>query len=520
MNDIILEAISDTIEESEINVLIAIGESYCKYITMLNNAMDDEVVIQEMSSPLLFMEDFGENVNYDKDYSPAGVINKIKTFFMNVFGYIKKSLSKIISIFTKRFDVYKSKVIGTINICNLAKRIVNSNYVVTESFIQEEMDPATYKELIKQANEKKAAVKRELKESEKGHIKHVLKSEYIDALNKRILTDRELDEFVKVFQEMSSKDDFDKLKSNIDAIQKNNSSDFEDIIKAQQSMLSSINKHLDQIHDSETKFINEWIKEEKTEKLGEKEIEMRLELINNFSNSLGSLFNEIFKTKTFSKENIEGLFFGQNGRFDSYDAIGNTLKYALSLIPKVKTGSKELLKSLDTYGDRLYQAHINFDDAVFENEQKRKELGMKTDKTARLILFGLNQIKEESYGYTDDKLFNKRAYDFFNPVSAYLGGPFTMIMKTIITFIAGPMALVPGPSDFLSFAIFRKLCTSMNRTGKHIVSYREASKGKHMQKAMEGMSHDEKMNVIKRSRDELQRETRSKELAEAKAKGR
>ena len=519
MNDIILESVSEAVEESEIDVLLAIGESYCKYLSLLNNSEND-CFIQEMASPLLFMEDLGGNVDYDKDYSREGVINKIKSFFKNVFGYIKKGLSKIVSIFTKKFDVYKSKVIGTINICNLAKRIVNSNYVVTESFIQEEMDPSTYKELIKQANEKKAAVKRELKESEKGHVKHVLKSEYIDALNKRILTDRELDEFVKVFQEMSSKDEFDKLKSSLDSIQKNNTSDFEDAIKAQQSMLSTINDHLDKIHESETKFINDWMKEEKSEKLGEKEIEMRLELITNFSNSLGSLFNEIFKTKTFSKENIEGLFFGQNGRFDSYESIGGALKYAVGLVPKIKTGSKTLLKSLDTYGDRLYQAHIDFDDAVFENEQKRKELGMKTDKTAKLVLFGLNQIKEESYGYTDDKLFNKRSYDFFNPLSAYLGGPFTMIMKTIVTFIAGPMSLVPGPSDFLSFAVFRKLCVSMNRTGKHLISYREASKGKHMQKAMEGMSHDEKMNVIKRSRDELQRETRAKELAEAKAKGR
>ena len=305
MNDIIMESVSEAVEESEIDVLLAIGESYCKYLSLLNNSEND-YFIQEMASPLLFMEDLGGNVDYDKDYSREGVINKIKSFFKNVFNYIKKGLSKIVSIFTKKFDVYKSKVIGTINICNLAKRIVNSNYVVTESFIQEEMDPATYKELIKQANEKKAAVKRELKESEKGHVKHVLKSEYIDALNKRILTDRELDEFVKVFQEISSKDEFDKLKSSLDSIQKNNTSDFEDAVKAQQSMLSTINDHLDKIHESETKFINDWMKEEKSEKLGEKEIEMRLELITNFSNSLGSLFNEIFKTKTFSKENIEG----------------------------------------------------------------------------------------------------------------------------------------------------------------------------------------------------------------------
>lgn len=519
MNDIIMESVSDAIEESEIDVLLAIGESYCKYISLLNNFEDDQI-IQEMASPLLFMEDFGENVNHDKDYSREGVINKIKIFFRNVFNYIKKGLSKVVSFFTKKFDIYRSKVIGTINICNLANRIVKSNYVVTESFIQEEMDSATYKELIKQANEKKAAVKRELNESEKGHVKHILKSEYVDALNKRILTDHELDEFVKVFQEMSSKEDYEKLKMNLDSIQKNNSSDFENIMKVQQGMLDSITKQLDQIRDSETKFIDDWMREEKTEKMGEKEIEMRLELIEKFSNSLGSLFNEIFKTDTFSKGNIEKLFFGQGGSFNSFEAVSNGLKYAMNAIIKVKTGSKTLIKSLDAYGDKLYRSHIDFDDAVFENEMKRKELGMKTDKTIKLILFSLDQIKEESYGYTDDKLFNKRSYDFFNPVSAYLGGPFTMIMKTVVTFIAGPLSLVPGPSDFLSFAVFRKLCVSMNRTGKHLVSYREASKGKHMQKAMEGMSHDEKMDIIKKSRDEMQRETREKELASAKAKGR
>ena len=528
LTDTILEQVSNVTEEAEIDVLIAIGESYCKYFSMLSVTNDTELIQESF----IFME----------ADSKGGTVDKIKEVFVKLGQYIKAAFSKITGFIQKKFVTYTADIYGTINLLYLSDAIIKANpdEVVTEYEVFEEaMTPAEQKEALKRFEEKKAAVKQEVKnekKTEKAMFKS-LKKNYADVVNKRLLTKDDLNDLVKTLRQKISPNDFRKLQSELKDIQKDKSKEMCEHAARNLAMIDNMYENMVKANKAEQEFLEKFNAEHnwKSEQRSDRDIEMRLELIDKFANTLGQVLNDMTKSDNFSAANLQKYIYNDK----SFSYIGDSLKQILSKTPKVVSSAKECFNKATSianmhqhnkgdigtktiekaaeagkeYGPRLYEAHKKYDDAVFEDNMKRKELGMKANATANGILFALNQIKEETYGYTDDSLFNKIAYDSKNPIAkvaaGYLAGPFTMLKKTILTIVAGPAyALKPGISDMFMYIAQRTACHTLNKSEKKIVSNKEAYKdlGKHSKKAMKNMTHEEKMEVINKAREEKQKE--------------
>ena len=134
---------------------------------------------------------------------------------------------------------------------------------------------------------------------------------------------------------------------------------------------------------------------------------------------------------------------------------------------------KKIYKHAEEYGKMLYDAHINFDNAVFFDKEERKEIGMEANQISGKILFALDQIKEESYGWADDRFFNKQSYGKNNPLTAYLGGPFTMMISIAGVIIGGPATLIPTFGTAASYAALRSVAKGLNPTGYERIKERD-----------------------------------------------
>lgn len=549
LTEVILEQVSESVEQSEIEVLIAIGESYCKYFSMLCSSSDINIV----QEAFVFMED-GEK-------SGENVLTKIKNVFIKVGQYIKTAFQKIFSFIQKKFVKYKANLYGTINLLGLADAIVkaNPNEVVREyEVIEEAMTPEEKerREALKRFEEKKAAVKQNIqdeKKQEKEMFKG-LKKNYASDVNRKVLTNDDLDKLVASLRQQLSPSDFAKLQNELKNI---DTKPMTESALKNLGMIDSLHENMVKANQAELEFMRkiqaeiDW----KGDVRSERDIEMRLELVEKFSNTLGSVLNDMTKSDAFSAENVQ-RYLHESMSAKDFQYIGSVLKQitgekitktVTALANSVKSSSlidqhlrtslnpneitaetqdkiAKNLEGVSDIGSRLYQAHKEFDNAVFEDEMKRKELGMKANKSIKGILFALNQIKEESYGYTDDSLFNKIAYDSDNAVArgiaGYLGGPFTILKKTIAAAVVGPGSLAIGMGDLISYIGFRASAHSLNKSHNKIVSDREAYTGKHFKNAIKDLPYEEKMEAIHKAKDEMQREvdekTREKMLAKAK----
>lgn len=172
------------------------------------------------------------------------------------------------------------------------------------------------------------------------------------------------------------------------------------------------------------------------EKTSEADIESRLRVMKKFAETLGGTLNELSKTDNFSYENLRRTVYGgHEARLitETVNSIMNVIKNAAI------TGEK-----LDVIGRKLYESHIDFDDAVFDEEKRRKELGLEMSKTIELFLFAIDGIKEETYGWADD-WFNRRSFKG-NPITMVAGGPIALCQKGIKAIISGTYAgIVAGP---------------------------------------------------------------------------
>jgi hypothetical protein len=107
-------------------------------------------------------------------------------------------------------------------------------------------------------------------------------------------------------------------------------------------------------------------------------------------------------------------------------------------------------RNLEQIGVTLYEKHIDFDDAVFDDAQERKELNMKADKLAQTFLFCADGLKEETYGYKDD-WFNKDVFNMFNQgyktvpggvAKWIIGGPISFCMKVLGYLMTGAVTFI------------------------------------------------------------------------------
>ena len=507
LDEMILEYVSDVTEQSEVDLLLAIGESYCKYFSMLCNT-DNIHIVQET---FVFLED-GE--------TSENIITKIKNVFLKAFDYIRTAFKKLSEFFKKKFVRYSATINNTTNLCNIIAALYESDSFVNEYDVIEEakMSPELT-EALRREEAKKAAVKQQIKDlnSAKKDIYNGLKKNYASEMQRRLLSKDEVRDMVKTIRSNCSNDEFIKFRNEITSIVTSRKAEFEKSLNGNISMIENMYTSMVEANKAEQEFLQNWNLSEKSQKIGEKELELRLELLQKFSSTLGNVLNEIGNTKAFSYDAMKNSLYGTGGSIP--DILSTIGKEIAGILPKIISISK-----LGNMGERLYKAHKDFEDAVFEDDMKRKDLGLKTNKSIKAILFALNQIKEESYGYTDDKMFNKIAYDSDNVAAAviagYLGGPFTILFTTLRAILHGPAALAFGIKDIAMYAGFRSMSHGLNQKRAHIVSNKEAldnnKRGKHMMKAIEDLPHDEKMDVIRKLRDEEQKAYDDKSLAKRK----
>ena len=514
LDEIILEQVSNTIEQSEVDVLIAIGESYCKYLSAIS-CSNDLTLIQE--AEMIFVED-GE--------SKKSAIDKIKEIFIKVASYIKAAFKKIRDFIKKKFTKYTGQVYGTINLLAFADAIIKANpdTIVTEYEVYEEAVDDGRKEALKHLEEKKASVKKELKDvkSSEKSVSKGLKKYYVHDVNRRILSSSDINDLVDALKSQMSKKDFVKLQHELTRVTRDNKPAMSKFVERNLGMMNNLYDNMTKAARTEQEFITQMELQWKSDVRGEKDIEMRLELVQKFADTLGKVLDDLNGTKNFTYDKMVNDLYGtgsvNSGLFiEIIVAFKNILKNA----PKVVTKLDEVVNKTNNAGEMLYKAHKEFDNAVFEDELKRKELGLKANHAIKGILFALDQIKEESYGYTDDELFNKKAYDDNNVLASFLGGPFSIILKTISVAIKGPIGLGVGVGDVLMYIGSRSTAKNMNPSSTKIVSNREAYEhneesnplkrikskitGTHMQRAIENLPPEEKRAVIQKGREDLQK---------------
>ena len=104
MNQIILECVEDARVESEIDVLLAIGEGYSKILTIASE--------NDFKNMDTVMESFGIFMEADSDNNSSGQKNtsSIKTLFTKIINFVKETFKKISGVFKKKFINNKSNI--------------------------------------------------------------------------------------------------------------------------------------------------------------------------------------------------------------------------------------------------------------------------------------------------------------------------------------------------------------------------------------------------------------------------
>lgn len=406
----VLNSINTAQEASELNVLIAIGESYQKALSFLNaNEYTDESI--KLVQESFIMEDAEISVNTGAN---------IKDLFRKIIDYLKKVISKITEFFNKKINKYEATLRRNMNLLRI--------------FVE-----------VKAADYKK--IRNEIKNAQEAErIAKFYKKDFKNNIERRELTKNDIKNILRSMAVSLTEDEFKKMKDSILNFEKNEKNgkivgkDVYDNLVIMDGIIDAIAKakslkvnkgHIDKmkekknISDSELKSIRDANINKLKEKHGTEKIEMDLKLIENFSNTMGKALDHIGKSNNFSYENMCNMIYGgktvKDVSLTLCDAIGKILKRSRIVIP-----------NLHEYGDILYEANHDVHDYLNQDMEYRRDLGIKLNASLTGAIHLLNNIKEETYGWEDDFVFNYQTYTDNNPFTRSLGGPFTISAKMVM----------------------------------------------------------------------------------------
>ena len=161
MNQIILEYVEDARVESEIDVLLAIGEGYSKILTIASE--------NDFKNMDTVMESFGIFMEADSDNNSSGQKNasSIKTLFTKIINFVKETFKKISGVFKKKFINNKSNIYLVGNILRIMDALEkveqpNKPKPVNEYNSTEFSDEDIYQEGLFGSSEKREKTKREI----------------------------------------------------------------------------------------------------------------------------------------------------------------------------------------------------------------------------------------------------------------------------------------------------------------------------------------------------------------------
>jgi len=484
----IIDDIDNAVSSSEIDVLIAIGESYQKLLDMMEYTDLDESIIQETC---LFMEADDSNTNNDSKSSIKAVFNKI-------IDFIKTAFSKISDIFRKKFIKNKESMTIVANMFTIMDSVkhVKQPKPTKESYYGDEDDEVVQEGLfnktpqekladqarknIKAENKQKATEEKKLSK-EKAKLNKALSKEYKSAIRKRQLTKNDIKAISEHIANVLTPEEFKNLQNAISQFEKGQLERIsKDTIK-NVLLIDTLSKHLMEInevadrilkpgyisgHSDNVRYLNKKDMKvveninKQTEKSSRVKVEKDLKLMRKFAETLGKELNELSKTDNFSYENLKRMMYGGN-------TFGTMLASTANCLWNIGKRAPKLVTDLSKHGEKLYIAHHMLDDYMIEDDALRKELGVELNKTMKILkTVVLDNIKEETYGWQDDEAFNDKSYRDQNLTTLCLGGPITLSFKLIMLAITrDPSALgVPGdvgPVDLALMGVAR----SLNPTG-------------------------------------------------------
>lgn len=455
MNQIILECVEDARTESEIDVLLAIGEGYSKILTIANeNDFKDLDTV---------MESFGIFMEADSDSNSSGQKNasSIKTLFTKIINFVKETFKRISGVFKKKFINNKSNIYLVGNILRIMDALEkveqpNKPKPVNEYNSTEFSDEDIYQEGLFGSSEKREKTKREI---DKTKIALKLKLDtYRKEMNMKELTLSDIKAIVDVVTDGLSKEEFKKLKTAINSFKKDVYPQFDEGVIRNAAMLLEMSDGLGKMRHKMDEIMkpgylsklgpkanakeDQKVKkniDKQINKVGVDKVNQDLKLIETFAETFGKALNYVSKRDNFTVANCKRIVYGghpiKQGLAATADCLFGIFHRTLKIIPDI-----------DRYGDMLYETHEALQEYVEKDERIRNAMDIQMNKTIKALMFVLDSIKEETYGWEDDP-FNKQSYGSFNIFTLNAGGPFTIAYKLIMTALTKDPSWMGMPGD-------------------------------------------------------------------------
>lgn len=448
----VFSIIDNTVNESELDVIVSIVESYQKLIRIMDESDYDESIIQET---VLFTE--ADNVSTEKKSVGAS----IKEAFKRLFNAIRVGFTKIANKVKKVYATKKERFITVVNCLRLLDVLKNTTVTpVTEGYcdvvfegIYQEFNDIEFdddEEIVQEGISDSIRMHRADKRIEKAiklqdkPVIDALVTFYNSEIRHNVMSKKDLTELVRALAMTNSREKMNEVKEALNQLNNSNTmTQFTEETIRNYRLATALGDELISRKAQE-------IESKMTTKMGADEAKRRLDLIEKFSDTLGSAMDSVQGQKNLKKTNVANMLYGG-------DTLSEKLKNKSSILIdlgefawRTLTHLPSTYRNLEKIGSTLYEKHIDFDDAVFDDAQERKELNMKADNLAQGFLFCADGLKEETYGYKDD-WFNKDVFNMFNRgfkalpgnvAKWIIGGPISLCMSVLGYLMTGAIAFI------------------------------------------------------------------------------
>ena len=472
MNDI-LNYIDEVTFRSEIDVLIAVCESYEKALAIISNEDYSEDIIQESFS--IYMED-GEN-----GFSIKALFKKVILFFKNVCAKIK-------GLFLRCVTVNKTKYIQSYNallIVDELNKMFSSN--IFKEYMEDQISAEVFQEGLfdrksEQEKEEEEYMKgqvvreKELNENVKANdkalqdfVKQLRRKVFADDKFTRMLSKKDVENIVKVTCIGASKDELRKLQDAVNDITKNNN--FQGIDKNAVSTIGLIATTGKSFSDAKaikkTNSIDDYTRERAQQKIDSNntiKAEMDIDLLEKFAETFGKGYNLLSGRDYLSADNLKAVIYGSEKFITIPATIGLfTVSTVFNLLVRAVTGivnfnPKAIIRDIEDFGTEMDKLDAEFDKFSDQDTVLRKEYGVKLNKTMALTRTAvLDNIKEETYRW-EDCPFNARSYNG-DMMTMIAGGPITLVfILTSMIFFHKPFEeFLPGATSMGMMGLARML---------------------------------------------------------------
>ena len=456
----ILNEIDLVKDQSEIDVIVSIVESYQKMLNIIEASNYDETIIQEMC---IFTE------AADGSDKKKTIVESVKDIFKKLFQAISLGFKKIANKVKKVFATKKEQFITVTNCLRILDVLQNTNVrsVVKEGYTEIEIEfegiyqefnnMEVYDDIIQEGitdnirmYRADKRIEKAIKQQDKPIVDELVKY-YNSEIRHHVMSKHDIVCLVRALVMTNPPEKMNDVKKALQQL--NNSSQMKSFSAETIHNYELATTLGDELIARKAEEIENKMKE----KMGSNEAMMRLDLIGKFAETLGGAIDRLGGTNNFSKINTANMIYNTNVAEKAstvvksgVELVGNTFVALADRANKTIHKLPQTGRTLEQIGADLYHCHIDFDDAVFDDEEKRKQLGMKSDKLAESFLFCADGLKEETYGYKDD-WFNKDVFNLFNQgfkgfvigIPKWIaGGPITLCLTILSYLITGTIGFV------------------------------------------------------------------------------